>query len=96
MFCVKLQNLSIARTCDYRRNVKWSILLEEPVIPYYYHDPSMIGSMSEKPEERNRDSRKASESNIEQGAEPPIDKTSPTEPVRVGGAKEGKGTSTSL
>jgi hypothetical protein len=50
--------------------------------------------MSEKPEERNRDSRKASESNIEQNAEPPLDKTDPTEPVRVGGAKEGKGTST--
>ena len=52
--------------------------------------------MSEKPEERNRDSKKASESNIEQNSEPPVDKTDPTEPVRVGGAKEGKGTSTAL
>jgi hypothetical protein len=50
--------------------------------------------MSENPEERNRDSRKAAESNIEQQGEPPLDKTDPTEPVRVGGAKEGKGTST--
>ncbi|HKU48431.1 MAG TPA: hypothetical protein VJP79_00650 [Nitrososphaera sp.] len=49
--------------------------------------------MSENPEERNRDSRKASDSNIEQQAEPPLDKTDPTEPVKVGGAKEGKGTS---
>ena len=55
-----------------------------------------ISSMSEKPEERNRDSRKASENSIEQGAEPPLDKTDPTEPVRVGGAKAGKGTSTAL
>ena len=52
--------------------------------------------MSDKPEERNKDSRKASEGNIEQGAEPPIDKTDPTEPVSVGGAKEGKGTSTAM
>ena len=51
--------------------------------------------MSENPEERNRDSRKASENNIEQpAAEPPLDKTDPTGPVRVGGAKEGKGTDT--
>ena len=41
--------------------------------------------MSEKQEERNRDSKKSAEDNIEQ----PVD---PTEPVKVGGAKEGKGT----
>ncbi|HUG97343.1 MAG TPA: hypothetical protein VMJ94_07360 [Nitrososphaera sp.] len=44
--------------------------------------------MSEKPEERNRDSKKSAEDNIEQ----PLDKQYPTEPVQVGGAKEGKGT----
>lgn len=41
--------------------------------------------MSEKPEERNKDSKKAAEDNIEQPVEP-------TKPVQVGGAKEGKGT----
>jgi hypothetical protein len=51
--------------------------------------------MSENPEERNKDSRKASESNIEQGAEPPVEKTNPTEPVKFGGSKESKGTGTS-
>jgi hypothetical protein len=43
--------------------------------------------MSEKPEERNRDSKKSAEDSIEQ----PVDKQDPTEPVTVG-AKEGKGT----
>ncbi len=51
--------------------------------------------MSESPEERNKDSRKASENNIEQAAEPPVDRTKPTEPVKVGGSKESKGTETS-
>ncbi|HKZ60855.1 MAG TPA: hypothetical protein VJZ68_00360 [Nitrososphaera sp.] len=45
--------------------------------------------MSEKPEERSRDSKKVAEDNIEQ----PVDKQAPTEPVQVGGAKEDKGTS---
>jgi hypothetical protein len=44
--------------------------------------------MSEKPEERNKDSKKSAEDNIEQH----VDKQDPTEPVQVGGAKEGKGT----
>jgi hypothetical protein len=44
--------------------------------------------MSEKPEERNKDSKKSAEDNIEQ----PVGKQDPTEPVQVGGAKEGKGT----
>lgn len=44
--------------------------------------------MSEKPEDRNRDSRKSAEDNIEQ----PLDKQDPTEPVKVGGARESKGT----
>ena len=50
--------------------------------------------MSESPEERNKDSRKASESNIKQQAEPPLGKTDPTEPVKAGGSKEGKVTNT--
>ena len=44
--------------------------------------------MSEKPEDRNRDSKKSAEDNIEQ----PLDKQDPTEPVQVRGGKEGKGT----
>jgi hypothetical protein len=43
--------------------------------------------MSENPEERNRGSKKVAEDNIEQ----PLDKQDPTEPVQVGGSKEGKG-----
>lgn len=45
--------------------------------------------MSEKPEERDRDSKKAAEGSIEQ----PVDKKDPAEPVKAGGAKESKGTS---
>ena len=41
--------------------------------------------MSENPEERNRESRKANENNIEQQAEPPLNKQDPTEPVEVKG-----------
>jgi hypothetical protein len=44
--------------------------------------------MSEKPEERNRDSKKSAEDSIEQ----PVERSDPTEPVKVGGSKEGKGT----
>ena len=44
--------------------------------------------MSEKPEERSKESKESAEDNIEQ----PIDKQDPTEPVQVGGSKEGKGT----
>ena len=52
--------------------------------------------MSENPEERTTDSKKASKSNIEEYPEP-IGKPDPTEPVTViggaGGSKgEGKGT----
>jgi hypothetical protein len=47
--------------------------------------------MSENPEERNKGSKKSAEDNIEQ----PLDKQDPTEPVQVGGAKEGKGTAMS-
>lgn len=47
--------------------------------------------MSQNPEERNKDSRKSSESNIEQSPEPPVDRQDPTEPVKVSGLKEGKG-----
>ena len=45
--------------------------------------------MSESPEDRSRDSKKVAEDSIEQ----PLDKQDPTEPVKVSGAKEGKGTS---
>jgi hypothetical protein len=44
-----------------------------------------MSAMSEKPEERNRDSKKSAEDNIEQ----PLDK----QEVKVAGAKEDKGTS---
>jgi hypothetical protein len=43
--------------------------------------------MSENPEQRNKDSKKAAEENIEQ----PVGKQDPTESVHVGGSKEGKG-----
>jgi len=43
--------------------------------------------MSEKPEERNKESKKSAEDNIEQ----PVEKQDPTEPVQVDGAKTGKG-----
>jgi hypothetical protein len=45
--------------------------------------------MSERPEDRNRDSKKTAEDNIEK----PVDKQDPTEPVKVVGAKESKGAS---
>ena len=50
--------------------------------------------MSDQPEERNKDSRKAGKDNIEQAG--PVDKQDPTEPVTVGSGKgssgrEGKG-----
>jgi hypothetical protein len=38
--------------------------------------------MSDKPKERNEDSKKAAEGNIEQPE--PLDKQDPTEPVEVG------------
>ena len=46
--------------------------------------------MSENPEERNRDSRNAGKSSIELGAEPPLDKQDPTEPIRVQGGDKAK------
>jgi len=48
-------------------------------------------TMSEKPEERTKDSKRWSESGIEQTPEPPVDKQDPTEPVKVSGSKESKG-----
>ena len=39
--------------------------------------------MSNNPEERNRGSRDSNKNNIEQQAEPPINKQDPTEPVQV-------------
>jgi hypothetical protein len=44
--------------------------------------------MSEKPEERNKDSRKSAEDSIEL----PLNNQDPTDSVQVRGAKEGKGT----
>jgi hypothetical protein len=49
-------------------------------------------TMSQNPEERNRDSRKSGDNNIEQGAEPPLNMQGPTEPVLVGSSKDGIGT----
>jgi hypothetical protein len=43
--------------------------------------------MSEQPEERNSDSKKAAKDSIEQ----PIDKQDPTEPVTVEGSGAGQG-----
>lgn len=40
--------------------------------------------MSERPEDRNRDTRKAAENNIEQA--PPLNKQDPTQPVEVEGS----------
>lgn len=49
--------------------------------------------MSEQPEGRAKGSKEAAKENIEQQQQPqPVDKQDPTEPVKVGGAKEGKGT----
>ena len=45
-------------------------------------------SMSENPEGRTTDSKKASKSNIEESPEP-IGKPDPTEPVTVGGGAGG-------
>jgi hypothetical protein len=49
--------------------------------------------MSEQPEGRTKDSEKAAKSNIKQPQQlEPLDKQDPTEPVKVGGGKETKGT----
>jgi hypothetical protein len=45
--------------------------------------------MSEQPEERNKDSRKAAKDSIEQPG--PVDKQDPTEPVTVGSGKGSSG-----
>jgi hypothetical protein len=47
--------------------------------------------MSEKPEERDKDSKKVAEDNIEQQPQPePLDKQDPTEPVKVAEGHGGK------
>jgi hypothetical protein len=47
--------------------------------------------MSEKPEERDKDSKKVAKGNIEQQPQPePLDKQNPTEPVKVARGREGK------
>jgi hypothetical protein len=53
--------------------------------------------MSKEPEKRYKDTNKESaESSIEERLEPPIDKPYPTQPVKVGGAKEEKGADAGL
>ena len=54
--------------------------------------------MTEQPEGRARESKKAAKSNIEQQSQPgPIDRQDPTEPVEVTtGAKEQKGANPGL
>jgi hypothetical protein len=45
--------------------------------------------MTEQPEGRAEESKKAAKGNIEQQPPPePLDKQDPTEPVKVGGSKE--------
>jgi hypothetical protein len=52
--------------------------------------------MTEQPEGRAEESKKAAKSNIEQPQPEPIDKQDPTEPVKVTGAKEQKGADAGL
>jgi hypothetical protein len=54
--------------------------------------------MTEQPEGRAEESKKAAKSNIEQQPQPPepIDKQDPTEPVKVRGVKEQKGADVGL
>jgi hypothetical protein len=47
--------------------------------------------MSEKPEERDEDSKKVAEDNIEQQLQPePLDKQDPIKPVKVADGRGGK------
>jgi hypothetical protein len=52
--------------------------------------------MSKEPEKRYKDTKESAESGIEERPEPPIEKPDPTEPVKVGGAKEEKGADAGL
>jgi hypothetical protein len=52
--------------------------------------------MSKEPEKRYKDTKESAESSIEERPEPPIDKPDPTEPVKVGRAKEEKGADAGL
>jgi len=47
--------------------------------------------MSNNPAQTAKDSKRGSENNIEQMPEP-VDKQDPTEPVKVSGSRESKGT----
>jgi hypothetical protein len=47
--------------------------------------------MNKKPKKRYKNTKESAESSIEERPEPPIGKPDPTEPVKVGGAKEEKG-----
>jgi hypothetical protein len=50
----------------------------------------------QEPEKRYKDTKESAESSIEERPEPPIDKPDPTQPVKVGGAKEEKGADAGL
>ncbi len=52
--------------------------------------------MSKEPKKRYKDIKESAESSIQERPEPPIDKPDPTEPVKVGGAKEEKGADAGL
>ncbi len=52
--------------------------------------------MSKVLKKRYKDINESAESSIQERPEPPIDKPDPTEPVKVGGAKEEKGADTGL
>jgi hypothetical protein len=44
--------------------------------------------ISKEPKKRYKNTKESAESSIQERPEPPIDKPDPTEPVKVGGAKE--------
>jgi hypothetical protein len=52
--------------------------------------------MSKDPEKRHKNTKESAESSIEERPEPPIDKPNPTEPVKVTGTEEQKGTDAGL
>jgi hypothetical protein len=52
--------------------------------------------MSSDREKKYKDTKETAKGGIVERPEPPIDKPDPTEPVKVRGAKEGKGTDAGL
>ena len=53
-------------------------------------------AMSSDREKKYKDTKETAKGGIVERPEPPIDKPDPTEPVKVRGAKEGKGTDAGL